>query len=193
MSARRRDAPTSARRPDAVDRGLRTVEDALAAVAATALLALGALMVLEVVLRYLVAAPLSWSLGFISDYLLIGFFFLGLPHTVRTGAHVRIDVLYQALPVRLQRWCTAAGTLLSLLFVAALTWGGLALTSAAWAGGDIPPPGGAELSWPVWTSTVMVPLGGCVLLARLLHALVVRPTEPPEDPEDEQAAVAEAV
>ncbi|TQM03189.1 TRAP transporter small permease [Pseudonocardia kunmingensis] len=180
---------------DGFDRVLRRVEDALAAVAATALLALAALMLLEVVLRYVLAAPMSWSLAFISDYLLVGFFFLGLPHTVRAGAHVRIDVLYQALPVALRRWCTAAGTALSALFVAALTWGGLALTGAAWAGGDVPPPGGAELSWPVWTSTVMVPLGGVVLLARLLHTLVVRPTEPPEDPDhdDAQVAVAEAL
>jgi TRAP-type C4-dicarboxylate transport system permease small subunit len=178
---------------DGFDRVLRRVEDALATVATTALLALAALMVLEVVLRYVLSAPLSWSLGFISDYLLIGFFFLGLPHTVRAGAHVRIDVLYRALPAALQRWCTALGTLLSALFVAALTWGGLALTGAAWAGGDVPPPGGAELSWPVWTSTVMVPAGGVVLLARLLHTLVVRPTEAAEDPDDAQAVVAEAL
>jgi TRAP-type C4-dicarboxylate transport system permease small subunit len=178
---------------DGFDRVLRRAEDALAAVAATALLALAALMVLEVALRYVFAAPLSWSLAFISDYLLIGFFFLGLPYTVRAGAHVRIDVLYRALPVAAQRWCTAAGTVLSALFVAALTWGGLALTGAAWAGGDVPPPGGAELAWPVWTSTVMVPVGGAVLLARLLHTLVVRPADAPEDPDDEQAVVAEAI
>jgi TRAP-type C4-dicarboxylate transport system permease small subunit len=126
------------------------------------------------------AAPLSWSLAFISDYLLPAFFFLGLPYTVRVGAHVRIDVLHRALPSRLQGWCTAAGTVLSLLFVAALAWGGLALTRGARAGGDIPPPGGAELPWPVWTSTVLVPIGSGVLLLRLLHTLVVHPTEAPD-------------
>ncbi|WP_219414279.1 TRAP transporter small permease [Pseudonocardia nigra] len=178
---------------DVVDAGLRRVEDALAAVAAAALLLLGALMVLEVALRYVFSAPLSWGLGFISDYLLIGFFFLGLPYTVRAGAHVRIDVLYRALPAAAQRWCTAAGTVLSLLFVAALTWGGIVLTYRAWAGGDVPPPGGAELSWAVWTSTVMVPLGGIVLLVRLLHTLAVRPTEPPEDPDTADDPAADAV
>lgn len=159
--------------------GLRRLEDVLAAVAAVALLALTGLMVLEVVLRYLVAEPLSWALAFTTDYLLTAIFFLGLPYTFREGAHVRIDVLHRSLPERAQRWCTVVGSVLSVLFVAALAWGGITLTAGAWAGGDVPPPGGAELSWPVWTSVVMVPLGSAVLLARLLHVLVVRPAEEP--------------
>jgi C4-dicarboxylate transporter DctQ subunit len=167
-------------RPGGFDAGLRRLEDALAAVAAAALLVLTALMVLGVALRYVLAEPLSWALAFITDYLLTAIFFLGLPYTVRAGAHVRIDVLYQSLPERAQRWCTVVGSVLSVLFVAALTWGGIALTRGAWTGGDVPPPGGAELSWPVWTSVIMVPLGSAVLLVRLLHTLVVRPTEASE-------------
>jgi C4-dicarboxylate transporter DctQ subunit len=167
-------------RPGGFDAGLRRVEDALAAVAAAALLVLTGLMVLGVALRYVLAEPLSWALAFITDYLLTAIFFLGLPYTVRAGAHVRIDVLYRSLPEWAQRWCTVVGSVLSVLFVAALTWGGITLTRGAWAGGDVPPPGGAELSWPVWTSVIMVPLGSAVLLVRLVHTLAVRPTEAPE-------------
>jgi TRAP-type C4-dicarboxylate transport system permease small subunit len=159
--------------------GLRRVEDALAAVAGVALLVLTGLMVLGVVLRYVLAEPLSWALAFTTEYLLTAIFFLALPYTFRVGAHVRIDVLYRALPERAQRWCGVIGSVLSVLFVAALTWGGITLTAGAVAGGDIPPPGGAELSWPVWTSVAMVPLGSAVLLVRLLHTLAVRPADQP--------------
>jgi TRAP-type C4-dicarboxylate transport system permease small subunit len=161
-----------------VDAGLRRVEDALAAVAAIALLTLAGLVVLGVVLRYVVGQPIAWAFAFTTDYLLVAIFFLALPYTVRAGAHVRIDMLYRAMPPRAQRWCDVVGGVLSVLFAAALTWGGIALTTGAWADGDIPPPGGAELSWPVWTSTIMVPLGAGVLLVRLLHDLVVHPSEP---------------
>lgn len=164
------------------DAGLRRVEDALAVVAAVALLALAGLVVLGVVLRYLVAAPLSWAYAFSTDYLLVAVFFLALPFTVRAGAHVRIDMLYRSLPRRAQRWCDVVGAVLAVLFAAVLTWGGIALTTGAWVDGDVPPPGGAELSWPVWTSTIMVPIGSAVLLVRLLHDLVVRPTETPAEP-----------
>ena len=152
--------------------GLRRLEDALAAVAALALLVLTALMVLGVVLRYVVAEPLSWALGFTTEYLLTAIFFLGLPYTVRAGAHVRIDLLHRVLPDRARWWCTVVGGVLSVLFVAALTWAGITLTAGAATGGDIPPPGGAELSWPVWTSVIMVPLGAGLAVLRTLHDLV---------------------
>jgi TRAP-type C4-dicarboxylate transport system permease small subunit len=164
------------------DAGLRRVEDALAAAAAIALLALAGMVVLGVVLRYLFASPLSWAYAFTTDYLLVAVFFLALPFTVRAGAHVRIDMLYRTLSRRAQRWCDVVGAVLSVLFAAALTWGGIVLTTGAWADGDVPPPGGSELSWPVWTSTIMVPIGSAVLLVRLLHDLVVRPTETPAEP-----------
>lgn len=162
----------------AFGRGLTRVENALAAIAALALAVLAALMVLGVVLRYVLATPLSWSLAFITDYLMTAIFFLALPWTVRTGAHVRVDVAYRAMPAAARRVCALVGAVLAPVFVAALAWGGLALTWSAATGGDVPPPGGAELPWPVWTSTVMVPVGALVLLVRLLVALVETVRDP---------------
>lgn len=171
--------------------GLRRIEDALAAVAALALLVLTALMVLGVVLRYVVAEPLSWALSFTTEYLLTAIFFLGLPYTVRAGAHVRIDLLYRLLGPRARWWCTVVGGVLSALFVALLTWGGIRLAAGAWAGGDIPPPGGAELSWPVWTALVMVPIGTGVALLRLLYLLAVPEQDLPADPAADSVATGE--
>lgn len=162
----------------AFERGLTRVEDLLAAVAALALAVLATLMVVGVVLRYVVATPLSWSLAFITDYLMTAIFFLALPWTVRTGAHVRVDVAYRAMPAAARRVCALVGAVLAPVFAAALAWGGLVLTWSAATGGDVPPPGGAELPWPVWTSTVMVPVGALVLLARLLVALVATVRDP---------------
>lgn len=154
------------------ERLLRRVEDALVAVSAAALLVMMVLMVAEVALRYVFAAPLTWSVGFVSGYLLVGFFFLGLPYTVREGAHISIDLVHDRLPARGQRACTRAALLLGAVLFAALTYGGVLLTADAVAGGDVPPPGSAELPWPVWTSTVMVPLGCAVVVLRLLLTLV---------------------
>ncbi len=148
-------------------------------------------MVIGVLLRYLLATPLSWSLAFISDYLMTAIFFLALPWTVRTGAHVRIDVAYRAMPPAARRVCALVGAVLAPLFAAALAWGGLALTWSAATGGDVPPPGGAELPWPVWTSTVMVPIGALVLLARLLVTLVATVRDPLVDDVDDGVEVAD--
>lgn len=187
MSERER----ATQRHSAFERGLTRVEDGLAGVAALALAVLAVLMVIGVLLRYLLATPLSWSLAFISDYLMTAIFFLALPWTVRTGAHVRIDVAYRAMPPAARRVCALVGAVLAPLFAAALAWGGLALTWSAATGGDVPPPGGAELPWPVWTSTVMVPIGALVLLARLLVTLVATVRDPLVDDVDDGVEVAD--
>lgn len=151
---------------------LRRAENGLVTISAAAVFVMMLLMVAEVVLRYLFAAPLSWSVGFVSNYLLVAFFFLGLPYTVREGAHISIDLVHQRLPLRWQRVCTRAATALGIVFFSALAYGGVLLTADAFARGDAPPPGSAELPWPVWTSTVMVPIGCAVVVLRLLHTLL---------------------
>lgn len=140
-------------------------------VAGLALVAMVLLMSLEAVARYVLASPLSWTSGLISNYLMVGFFFLGLPLTVREGAHVSIDVLYDRLPPMLRPWCDRLAAVAGLVFVLAVAVGGLLLTADALAGGYAPPRGSAELSWPVWTSTVLVPLGALVAVVRLVFLL----------------------
>lgn len=170
------------------ERVLRRVEDALGLVAGLALAAMVLLMCTEVVARYVLGSPLSWSVGMVSNYLMVAFFYLGLPVTVREGAHVAIDVLYDRLPRAVQPWCDrlAAGT--GLVFLLAVTVGGILLTTDVAAGGYAPPAGSAELSWPVWTSTVMVPLGALVTAARLVLLLV---TGAPASVPDTGSAVSE--
>lgn len=170
------------------DRVLRRIENAMVTCSVGALLLMMIIMVVEVVLRYLLSAPLSWSVGFVSNYLLVGFFFLGLPHTVREGAHISIDMLHRRFPPGWQAVCTRGGFLLGAVFFAALAYGGAALTTDAIVGGDVPPPGSAELSWPVWTSTVMVPLGCAVTVLRLLQMLVAHSAGAPAAPSTPDAA-----
>ncbi|TCP43427.1 TRAP-type C4-dicarboxylate transport system permease small subunit [Tamaricihabitans halophyticus] len=159
------------------ERALRAVENILVTLSLLALVLMMSVMVVDVILRYLFGAPFAWALGFVSNYLMIGFFFLGLPYTMREGAHVHIDLLYQRLPALWRRVCRVLGGILGCVFVLALGYGGVMLTVDALAGADRPPPGSAELSWPVWTSAVLVPIGTGVLLLRTLCILMLGGTE----------------
>lgn len=147
-------------------------ERACSAVSGAALVLLAALMTTEVVLRYAVGSPLSWSMSFITEYLLLGMFFLAMSSTWRLGGHVRIDVVYTRLPARVRRWLDIGGTVLCLLFAGLLLWAGLLATHGAWLDGEIPPPGGAELSWPTWISRALLPIGAAVLVLRLIAAVL---------------------
>ena len=156
---------------DPVDRSLRPVENGLLGISLFALVVMMVVMVTDVIMRYVIGAPLSWSVGFISDYALIAMFFLGLPYTVREGAHVHIDLLYRRLGNRARRVVAAVALVLSAGFMAVIVYGGGVKTVDAFRHGDAPMPGASDLPWPVWTSTVMVPLGAGVVVLRLLHTL----------------------
>ncbi|MFG1637199.1 TRAP transporter small permease [Pseudonocardia alni] len=159
-------------RPGPVDRVLRTVENAAAAVGLTGVVVTVALIVIDVALRYLVGAPLSWSVGFVGDYALVGLFFLGLSYTVREGAHVRIDLVHKRLGPAGRRMLAVTGSALTAVFLALVGYGGLLLTAGALRHGDVPLAGASELSWPVWTSAVLVPIGAGLAGLRSLHTLV---------------------
>lgn len=125
-------------RPGPVDRVLRTVENAAAAVGLTGVVVTVALIVIDVALRYLVGAPLSWSVGFVGDYALVGLFFLGLSYTVREGAHVRIDLVHKRLGPAGRRMLAVTGSALTAVFLALVGYGGLLLTAGALRHGDVP-------------------------------------------------------
>lgn len=171
MSAGSTNAGTT--RPDPADRVLRTVENAAAAVGLSGVVVTVTLIVIDVALRYLVGAPLSWSVGFVGDYALVGLFFLGLSYTVREGAHVRIDLVHKRLGPAGRRVLAVTGSALTAVFLALVGYGGLLLTAGALRHGDIPLAGASELSWPVWTSAVLVPVGAGLAVLRALHTLVL--------------------
>ncbi|MBK1783934.1 TRAP transporter small permease [Prauserella cavernicola] len=156
------------------ERVVSAVERVGLTIAAGALLTMTVLMVVETAMRYFVGSPLGWSFGFIQDYLLPGYFFLALAYTVRSGAHVTIDVVYQRCPAGVRTAMTVIARVLMLGFSALLLWAGLLTTHEAWSAHDIPPPGGSEFSIPTWTWHVLVPIGAVLLTARLLVDLVTR-------------------
>lgn len=156
---------------DRYENWVRRIENACMAACVGALAVMTLLMLVEVFLRYLLGAPLSWSTAFTADYLLAGLVFLGMAPTLRQDGHIRIDLVYTRLPARVRRYVDLFGNLLSLGFALLLCYAGIRITARSWGDGDIPPPGGADLSWPLWTSQIMVPLGAFVLALRLIQAV----------------------
>lgn len=157
-----------------IGRWIARVEDVCIAGSALALAAMMLLIVAEVVFRYLLGSPLGWTLGFVEDYLMVAFFFLAISYTFRVGGHVSIDLLVRRLPPKARRILAVVGNVLSLAFFALVCYAGILLTRGAWLNSEIPPPGGADLSWPTWTSYIFVPIGALVLALRLLHAVAGR-------------------
>ncbi|MPZ57138.1 MAG: TRAP transporter small permease subunit [Rhizobiales bacterium] len=66
------------------------------------LAAMGVLYCMEVVLRYFVHRPTSWSLETVTFLMLI-MMFLAVPHAVRAGMHIAVTLLADLYPKQIRR------------------------------------------------------------------------------------------
>jgi TRAP-type C4-dicarboxylate transport system permease small subunit len=106
-----------------------------------------------------------------SRFALLLVVFLGLAGTHVVGGHVRVELLLQALPKRLQSLLTDfLVPLVSILFLGLLGWSGWVATAQMFALGTTTPSRPAILLWPI---AAVVP-AGCVLLILLLVLNLVR-------------------
>lgn len=159
--------------PSPAYNSLRRVVDAID----TALLALGCLMlfalmlvvVADVSLRYLFNSPLNWSYEIISSYLMPGLFFLAASHTLKSNAHVCVDILHNYVGRKTRYVFEAISSVLAApifglaTFVSAQnTWKDLQLGAASSSGMEL----------PTWSISLMLPLGfGMLTLRLVLHAI----------------------
>lgn len=167
------EGPLSTMSPSPVYNRLRRVVDAID----TALLAVGCLMlfslmmvvVADVSLRYVFNKPLAWSYEIISSYLMPGLFFMAASHTLKSNAHVCVDILHNYVGRRTRYVFEAISSVLAApvfglatVVSAQNTWQDLQLGAASSSGMEL----------PTWTISLMLPLGfGMLTLRLVLHAI----------------------
>ncbi len=93
----------------------------LAALAAFLILAMSLWITYDVVSRYFFDAASPWAFD-LSEYALVWITFLGAPWVLMQDRHVRIEILVDAVPVRLQRLLGVLVCLVAMVTCAILTW-----------------------------------------------------------------------
>ena len=100
------------------------------AVAACMLVAIGSLMLLEIVWRFILDRGLHFTWEY-SGYAMAGTFLLGASYALSCGTHVRVTALLEIVPAEISRrldWvCTVIGLIISIFIAFALAK--LAMTS----------------------------------------------------------------
>ncbi|MDR1741894.1 MAG: TRAP transporter small permease [Synergistaceae bacterium] len=86
-----------------------------------AILAMGLILAYEVVCRYFFDAPTSWAQE-TSIYLFMWTMLAGSAYTLMQGKHVRIDLVFERLPRRVQLVLDALTSLAGVAFCAVVTW-----------------------------------------------------------------------
>lgn len=105
-------------------------------------------------------------------YLFSAVFLLASAYTLCDREHIRIDILYNVWPRRIQLWIDLIGTLLFLLpFTVIMVWLSWPVFVDKLTTGETSPNAGGLLLWPVW---LLVPVGFVLLLLQGISELIKR-------------------
>jgi TRAP-type C4-dicarboxylate transport system permease small subunit len=142
---------------------LARIEVGLVAVSGLAMLAIMLIVVLDVAMRYVFAAPFSWSYSLIGLYLVGAVFFLALPDTLQHHGHIALDVFVPLFPDWLRHTAQSLGYAASCGFAAVVAWLGWVQAHDAFVAGDRL---AAIVPWPTWIAYAILAVGMAVLTLR---------------------------
>ncbi len=128
-------------------------------IASFLILILVAIIMYEVVSRYLFDAPTQW-VNELSQYLLTGVVMLGGAYCLAEYEHVRVDILHRNFGPRLQAGLEVFTCLLVLSFVSAMVWKGGEASFDAFVHDTRSM---SVLEMPLFPSMVLVPIGAAML------------------------------
>jgi TRAP-type mannitol/chloroaromatic compound transport system permease small subunit len=105
-------------------------------------------------------------------YMFAAIVFFGAPHTLKLNEHVRVDVVYSALPERARIWIDIIGGIVFLLpFCAVLLYFTWPWFVESWRIGEMSSNAGGLIRWPV---KLMLPLGFALLALQGISELIKR-------------------
>jgi TRAP-type C4-dicarboxylate transport system permease small subunit len=141
------------------------VEDFFATIAQWALAVLLVLVMFQIITRYVLNDPFGEVVGITETYLMPAMVFFTIAALQRHDGHIRVDLLYITFKGRLKQLVD-----LLVAVVAAAFWGFVIYATAdetlfTWRQDyEI----SRDLPFPQWTALIVVPLGGALIMIRLL-------------------------
>ncbi len=128
-------------------------------------------------MRYLFAAPTSWSLE-VNSFLMVFVALMVAAEVERRGEHIGISLLPNAMPPRVQRAMQIVVSLTGATFCAILAWRGFMMSQTALEYGERV---SSAFGTPIWIPYALLPIGFTALGAQfLLTAIRGRPEADPE-------------
>jgi len=124
----------------------------------------------------LVGLPTTRVTDEISGYILVLAATWGLAYTLRTDAHVRIDVLLPHMPPRLRALADRLAWLVMAAFAALVAWRIWILVEDSWQTGIRSP---TYLLMPLWVPQVILGVGFSLLAVAAIVSMIAGPSDAP--------------
>jgi TRAP-type mannitol/chloroaromatic compound transport system permease small subunit len=133
------------------------------------ILPLTLIVLYEVCCRRLFNSPTSWAFD-MTTYIFGAYFMLGLGYVELHHRHIRIDIISQQFPQKVQTWLRVLTfPAFFIPFVASLTWAGVELAADSWAMWEH-----GQSAWrpPIYPIKTILPIGAFLLLAQGFSSFV---------------------
>ena len=141
------------------------VEDLFAMLAQWALAILLVLVVFQIVKRYVLNDPFGEVVGITETYLMPAMVFFTIAAMQRHDGHIRVDLLYVTFKGRTKQVVDLLVAAVAAAFWAFVIYATFEETLFTWRQDyEI----SRDLPFPQWTALIVVPLGGALILVRLL-------------------------
>lgn len=128
----------------------------------------------EVVARYLLDKPTTYSVE-LSEYLLLFGAFIAAGWVMREDKHVRMQSFLNLLPPRIRQIVSCLMSVVVLCFCSILVWQGTKAALMAFRGGYH---SSSLLNVPMWIPYSIIPLGSLLLTLQVVVLLINRITVP---------------
>lgn len=142
---------------------------AAGAIASVGIFVLVLVVVYEVIVRYFLNRPTSWSAE-VAGYLLIFCSLLAVTYTLWQGHHVRIELVYRRLPRRLRLIFDRITYFFLVIAIGVLVWRGWLETMSA---REVGRRHWGMLRVPEWWTLILVPVFGFFLWLQLCRKFFV--------------------
>ncbi|MGM8213661.1 TRAP transporter small permease [Virgibacillus sp. W0430] len=136
------------------------------------------LMFVQSTSRYLLGNSLSWG-SELAQYLHVWQIWIGASLAVRMQSHIRVDVFIKLFPPKVQRFLNLIALLCWFVFAAFLAFEGSKYVSDVLSSGQTSP----SLHVPMWIPYLAIPIGGFLMVVRLIqqmYLLFTKQNEPAE-------------
>lgn len=124
------------------------------------------LIMLNVILRYLFNQSRS-ILDEFSIYFMIWGTLAGIAVALRDDHHIKVDMLFIRLPVKIRRWVSIVAQIVGIGFGAFYTFYGTQLVGHYYVSGQV----STDSGFPLWIVYVIIPISGLMFELRLLKKL----------------------
>jgi TRAP-type C4-dicarboxylate transport system permease small subunit len=145
--------------------GMRRLEKGADWSCQAALAAMSAVVLLQVLLRYVFAAPLVWAEE-ASVFLMIWVTFIGSGIAIRKKAHIAMTLVADRLPVSIARAVLATSNFAIVAFLAVVAWQGFRL--AAFVSDQPSPAMRIPMTWPY----LAIPVGALFMIGQVLATMI---------------------